>query len=942
MSVKADFSSRATTFYNSPSEVPSQAKIVWEKFSNQPKFERDLFYHGTFRDDFLWGVSSSAYQIEGGWDADGKGPSIWDNFTHSTGNTVKNNATGDIACDSYNQLEADLNILRALKVKSYRFSISWPRIFPTGRNSSINSHGVNYYNRLIDGLVQSNISPMVTLFHWDLPQALQDIGGWENPSLIDLFNSYADFCFKTFGDRVKFWMTFNEPLYMVLFGYSSGVFPPNVQDPGWAPYRVSHILLKAHARVYHTYDEKYRQEQRGVISLNLNTNWVEPKDPGVLRDVEAADRMLQFSLGWFAHPIFRNGDYPDVMKWNVGNRSELQHLAGSRLPSFTEEEKAYIRGTADVFCLNTYSSEFVQHSTPRLNPPSYEDDRELTVSSMDSSLTSPSMLPAVPWGMRRLLNWIKEEYGDIPIYITENGHGLNSPTLDDTQRIFYHKTYINEALKAYRLDGVDLRGYSAWSLMDNFEWLSGYTIKFGLYHVDFNDVTRPRTARASARYYTEVITNNGMPLAQEDEFVYGEFPKGFIWSAASAAYQVEGAWRADGKGLSIWDTFSHTPLRIGNNDNGDVACDSYHKIAEDVVALQNLGVSHYRFSISWPRVLPDGTTRFINEAGLNYYVRFIDALLAAGITPQVTMYHWDLPQALQDIGGWENETIVQRFKEYADVLFQRLGDKVKFWITLNEPYVIAAHGYGSGVSAPGKCPILCVFTGISFRPGTAPYTVGHNLIKAHAEAWHLYNDKYRASQGGVISITISSDWAEPRDPSKQEDVEAARRNVQFRNGDYPDVMKWNVGNRSELQHLAGSRLPSFTEEEKAYIRGTADVFCLNTYSSEFVQHSTPRLNPPSYDDDPSQQGFLKYLFCGISTIGLASGSTWLKMTPFGFRKILNWLKEEYNNPPIYVTENGVSRRGDPELNDTDRIYYLRNYINAALKGKSSHLTAWPQ
>ncbi|KAM7335854.1 hypothetical protein ACRRTK_004347 [Alexandromys fortis] len=922
--MKADFSSRATTFYNSPSEVPSQAKIVWEKFSNQPKFERDLFYHGTFRDDFLWGVSSSAYQIEGGWDADGKGPSIWDNFTHSPGSTVKDNATADIACDSYKKLDEDLNILRALKVKAYRFSISWPRIFPTGTISSLNEQGVDYYNRLIDGLLQSNIFPMVTLYHWDLPQALQDIGGWENSSLIDLFNSYADFCFKTFGDRVKFWMTFNEPLYVSQLGYGSGVFPPNVQDPGWAPYRVSHTLIKAHARVYHTYDEKYRQEQKGVISLNLNTHWVEPKDPGVLRDVEAADRMLQFSLGWFAHPIFRNGDYPDVMKWNVGNRSELQHLAGSRLPSFTQEEKAYIRGTADVFCLNTYSSVFVQHSTPRLNPPNYDDDRELMVSDMDSSLTSPSMLPAVPWGMRRLLNWIKEEYGDIPIYITENGHGLYDPSLDDTDRIFYHKTYINEALKAYRLDGVDLRGYIAWSLMDNFEWLSGYTIKFGLYHVDFDDVTRPRTARASASYYTEVITNNGMPLAKEDEFLYGEFPKGFIWSAASAAYQIEGAWRADGKGLSIWDTFSHTPLKIENDDNGDVACDSYHKIDEDVVALQNLGVSHYRFSISWPRVLPDGTTRFINEAGLNYYVRLIDALLAAGITPQVTIYHWDLPQALQDIGGWENETIVQLFKEYADVLFQRLGDKVKFWITLNEPFVVATQGYGNGEHAPG----------ISSRLGTAPYTVGHNLIKAHAEAWHLYNDKYRASQGGVISITINSDWSEPRDPSKQEDVEAARRNVQFmggwfahpifKNGDYPEVMKTRILERSLAENLTKSRLPEFTESEKKRINGTFDFFGFNHYTTVLAYNLDYPADISSFDADR-----------GVATTADSSwpdsGSFWLKMTPFGFRRILNWLKEEYNNPPIYITENGVTKRGDLELNDTDRIYYLRSYINEALK-----------
>ncbi|MBZ3890104.1 Lactase-phlorizin hydrolase [Sciurus carolinensis] len=916
----ADFPSKTKAF-NFPSEVPSKAKVVWEKFSNQPKFERDLFYHGTFRDDFLWGVSSSAYQIEGAWDADGKGPSIWDNFTHTPGSNVEGNATGDIACDSYNQLEADLNMLRTLKVKAYRFSISWSRIFPNGRIDSINSHGVSYYNRLINGLVASNISPMVTLFHWDLPQALQDIGGWENPSLIELFDSYADFCFQTFGDRVKFWMTFNEPTYQAWLGYGSGEFPPNVQDPGWAPYRIGHAVIKAHARVYHTYDEKYRQEQKGVISMSLSAHWAEPKSLGIPRDVEAADRMLQFSLGWFAHPIFRNGDYPDAMKWKVGNRSELQHLANSRLPSFTEEEKAYIRGTADVFCLNTYSSRIVQYKTSRLNPPSYQDDQEMTEEE-DPAWIATAVNPAVPWGTRRLLNWIKEEYGDIPIYITENGAGLTNPAVEDTDRIFYHKTYINEALKAYRLDGVDLRGYSAWSLMDSFEWLSGYTVKFGLYHVDFNNVNRPRTARASARYYTEVITNNGMPLPKEDEFLYGQFPEGFIWSTSSAAYQIEGAWRADGKGLNIWDTFSHTPMKIENDDNGDVACDSYHKIAEDVVALQNLGVSHYRFSISWTRILPDGTTKYINEAGLNYYVRLIDALLAANIKPQVTLYHWDLPQALQDVGGWENETIVQRFKEYADVIFQRLGDKVKFWITLNEPYVIAYQGYGNGIGAPG------------ISSDTAPYIAGHNLIKSHAEVWHLYNDVYRARQGGIISITISSDWAEPRDPSNQEDVEAARRHVEFmggwfahpifKNGDYHEVMKTRIRDRSLAAGLAKSRLPEFTESEKRRINGTYDFFGFNHYTTVLASNLDYPSSVSSFDADR-----------GVAIIAdrswPESGSSWLKMTPFGFRRILNWLKEEYNNPPIYVTENGVSQREETDLNDTSRIYYLRSYINEALK-----------
>ncbi|XP_006880794.1 PREDICTED: lactase-phlorizin hydrolase [Elephantulus edwardii] len=919
-----------------PSAVPSKAKVVWEKFSNQPVFERDLFYHGTFRDDFVWGVSTSAYQIEGAWDADGKGPSIWDNFTHTPGNSVKDNSTGDIACDSYHQLDADLSILRALKVKAYRFSISWSRIFPTGRNTSINQHGVDYYNRLINGLLQSNISPMVTLFHWDLPQALQDIGGWDNPSLIDLFNSYADFCFQTFGDRVKFWITFNEPLYQVWLGYGLGEFPPSVKDPGWAPYRIAHAVIKAHATAYHTYSEKYRQTQKGVVSLSLSSHWAEPKSPGLPRDVEAADRVLQFTLGWFAHPIYRNGDYPDAMKWSVGNRSELQHLATSRLPSFTEDEKRYIMGTADVFCLNTYYTRIVQHKTPRLNPPSYEDDQQLAEEE-DPSWPPTAVNRAVPWGMRRLLNWIKEEYGNIPIYITENGVGLENPKVEDTDRIFYHKTYINEALKAYRLDGIDLRGYVAWSLMDNFEWVNGYTIKFGLYHVDFNDMNRPRTPRSSASYYTELITNNGMPLPKEDEFLYGQFPDGFVWSAASAAYQIEGAWREDGKGLSIWDTFSHTPLRVGNDDNGDVACDSYHKIAEDVEVLQNLGVSAYRFSISWSRILPDGTTRYINDAGLDYYVRLVDALLAASIQPQVTMYHWDLPQALQDVGGWENETIIQRFRDYADVLFQKLGDKVKFWITMNEPFTFISQGYGYGTAAPG----------ISFRPGTAPYIAGHNVIKAHAEAWHLYNDVYRAKQGGIISITINSDWAEPRNPSNQEDVEAARRYVQFmggwfahpifKNGDYSEVMKTRIHDRSLAAGLNKSRLPEFTESEKRRINGTYDFFGFNHYTTVLAYNLNYDSWISSFDADR-----------GVASITDRSwpdsASFWLKVTPFGFRRILNWLKEEYNNPPIYITENGVSQR-DLDLNDTIRIYYLRSYINEALKAVQDKVdirgyTAW--
>uniref|UniRef100_A0A8C3TT72 Lactase n=1 Tax=Catharus ustulatus TaxID=91951 RepID=A0A8C3TT72_CATUS len=446
--------------------------------------------------------------------------------------------------------------------------------------------------------------------------------------------------------------------------------------------------------------------------------------------------------------------------------------------------------------------------------------------------------------------------------------------------------------------------------MDNFEWVDGYEPRFGLHQIDFDNPNRPRTPKRSAVYYAEIIRNNGIPLPKEDEFLYGEFPENFSWSVATAAYQIEGGWRADGKGLSIWDKYAHTPLRIGKDATGDVACDSYHRIEEDVEMLKSLKVSHYRFSISWSRVLPDGTTRYINEKGLNYYERLIDALLAANI---VTLYHWDLPQALQNVGGWRNDTIVQRFKEYAEVLFQRLGDKVKFWITLNEPYNTAYLGHGTG---------------------RFPYEVGHNLIKAHAEAWHLYNETYRARQGGLISITINSDWAEPRNPHRQEDIESARRFMQFflgwfahpifKNGDYGEVMKRRIRERSLAQGLSESRLPEFTESEKQRIKGTYDYFGLNHYTTVL----TYNMNYPTSVN-------IVLLHRGVATVTdrswLDSGSVWLKVTPFGFRKILRWIKEEYNNPPIYVTENGVSERGAFEFNDTWRMHYYRSYINEALK-----------
>ncbi|KAM9364868.1 lactase/phlorizin hydrolase-like [Pholidichthys leucotaenia] len=905
-----------------PSQVPSTSKVVWEKFSPQSEFQRSIYHYGTFPEGFSWGVSSSAYQIEGGWNADGKGPSVWDTFTQTPGN-IPGNADATVACDSYNRLEEDLYMLRALRVKSYRFSLSWSRIFPNGRTSSLNQKGVDYYNQLIDRLVAYNITPIVTLYYWDLPQALQNINGWENEEMIDIFNKFCDFCFATFGDRVKFWITFNQPQTIAWSGYGRGTIPPNVKDPGTAPYRVAHNLIKAHAKAYHTYDDSYRKSQGGLVSIALNADWFEPIDVNVHREVVTADRAMQFQLGWFAHPIFKNGDYPDAMKWRVGNKSELQDLSESRLPSFTEDEKNFIRGTADIFCVNHYTTKIVNHATIRLSPHSYDHDRDLSEAEEgDSPSTAIPNQRAVSWGLRRLLNWIKEEYGNPPVHITENGVALETTTWDDIARVFYYKTYINEALKAHNTDGVKVEGYTATSLMDSFEWWNGYEVAFGLHHVDFNDPIRPRTPKYSAHFYYNVIRDNGFPTPDDEKILYGYFPQNFIWSTATASYQIEGGWRQDGKGLSIWDKFAHTPLRVFNDDDGDIACDSYNKIDEDVAILKQLKVTHYRFSISWSRVLPDGTNNSFNPDGFQYYDRLVTKLLDANIQPHITLYHWDLPQALQNLGGWENDTIVSLFRDYADVMFNGLGNKVKHWITINEPYNIAMIGHGYGAAAPG----------ISFRPGTLPYIVGHNLIRAHAEAWHLYNDKYRATQKGIISITINSDWAEPRNPYKQEDIDAARRVVEFYigwfahpiyNGDYSDIMKTIIRDRSLAAGLSESRLPEFTPEEIIRIKGTYDYFGFNHYTT-VLAFPVDYGNLQHYDADR-----------GAGTLTdrtwLDSGSAWLKVTPFGFRKILNFIKNEYGNPPVIITENGISERGPVDLNDIHRSYYYEKYINQVLK-----------
>ncbi|XP_048251853.1 lactase-phlorizin hydrolase-like [Haliotis rufescens] len=510
----------------------------------------DDFYYGTFPEDFIWASASASFQIEGALDADGRGESIWDNFA------ALDNNTGRTACDSYHKYQDDVNLLKNIGVSHYRFSITWSRIFPDGTLRSKNQGGINYYHRLIDALLVAGIKPMVTLYHWDLPQALQDLGGWTNASIITNFRDYADVCFEEYVSKVDFWITFNEPWVFLMKGLGTGEMAPGHRNLGDEPYLGGHNVLLAHAEAYHLFGNKYRAQNPEVqVGISFNIDWAEPKDPLNPEHIEASEWAVQMFLGWFANPVHGNGDYPDVMKRRIAAVSAAQGLNQSRLPAFTEEQKTLIKGTSDFFGLNHYTTHYTSKQDEGLageSAPNYFLDRGVDTEFDPQWINSGSdWLRDVPWGARKILNWIKTKYGDVTIYMTENGFSDTSGVLDDQHRIHFFRYYTNEVLKAIHLDKVNVRSYTAWSIMDNFEWARGYTERFGLHYVDFDDPNLTRVPKASAAFYRHVIQDNGFkkgaltdpnrqPLSHEDDFLYGHFPEGFAWGAFCSALQTEG------------------------------------------------------------------------------------------------------------------------------------------------------------------------------------------------------------------------------------------------------------------------------------------------------------------------------------------------------------------------------------------------------------------
>ena len=461
----------------------------------------------SFPQNFTWGAATASHQIEGAWREDGRGPCIWDAFSHIPGKTNLNQ-NADVACDHYHRVEEDVALMKAMGLKAYRFSFSWSRLLPQGRGA-INEAGVAFYNRLIDALLANNITPWVTLYHWDLPLALQlEMDGLINPEIADHFAHYAEICFERFGDRVKNWITLNEPWCSAVLGHGIGYFAPG-RISQTEPYLAAHNLIRAHGKIVDIYRRKFQPTQKGVIGITNNCDWREPKTDSAA-DRAAAERGHEFFLGWFADPIYR-GDYPNCMRSAVGDR----------LPHFTDADRAVIRDSSDFFGLNFYggmlaseppAGEAVTTTVPTGNGGMAADQRvEL---SDDPAWEKTDMgWNVVPDFCRKMLGWIDRRYNHPPIYITENGCALPGEddvtvAVNDTRRVDFINRYLSACHAAINDDGVDLRGYFVWTLMDNFEWALGYSKRFGLHHVDF--ATGKRTPKSSALWYAGVMARNSL------------------------------------------------------------------------------------------------------------------------------------------------------------------------------------------------------------------------------------------------------------------------------------------------------------------------------------------------------------------------------------------------------------------------------------------------
>ncbi len=438
-----------------------------------------------FPADFAWGAATAAYQIEGAVNEDGRGPSIWDTFAHTPGRTL-NGETGDVACDHYHRYPQDIGLMQELGLKAYRFSIAWPRILPTGRGQ-INQAGLDFYDRLVDSLLAAGIDPYVTLYHWDLPQPLQDQGGWLSRETCKAFAEYAQVVAEHLGDRVHHWMTHNEPLVVAFFGHWMGFHPPGMTDPAAAT-QVAHHLMLSHGLAMQALRATTGSQTQVGIALALQPVYPASQSE---QDLAVARREEAIWLKWFLDPLFL-GTYP----------LEDLALAGLGQPTMEAGDLELISQPMDFLGVNYYSRNVARGSAS-----SAAEEEPVERSTMGWEV--------YPDGLRVLLERLHRDYHPKTIYITENGAAFEDTlradgTVQDEQRQRYLHRHFSAAHQAIQA-GVPLRGYFVWSLMDNYEWTFGYSQRFGLIYVDYP--TQERHIKQSGYFYQGVIAQNGVTRA---------------------------------------------------------------------------------------------------------------------------------------------------------------------------------------------------------------------------------------------------------------------------------------------------------------------------------------------------------------------------------------------------------------------------------------------
>ncbi|GAA1754939.1 GH1 family beta-glucosidase [Nonomuraea bangladeshensis] len=460
----------------------------------------------TFPESFLWGTATAAYQVEGAWNEDGRGPSIWDTFSHTPG-LVANGDTGDLACDHYHRLESDLDLLAGLGVGAYRFSISWPRVQPGG-SGGLNEPGAAFYDRLIDGLLARGIAPVATLYHWDLPQELEDAGGWPARDTALRFAEYARLMGERYGDRVHTWITLNEPWCSAYLGYASGVHAPARTDPAAALAAVHHLNL-GHGLAVQALRSTAARDARMSVTLNLHhVRGVSEADAVAVRKADALSNLA------FLGPMLE-GAYP---------RDLIEATSSVTDWSFVRDgDEAAARQPIDVLGVNYYNPTLVRHwdgSGPKETADGHQDGAASPWIACEDVefVRQPGPYTEMGWnidetGLTELLLRLHRDYPGLPLMITENGAAFPDPVgqdglVHDADRVDYLRRHLSAVAEAIA-GGADVRGYFVWSLMDNFEWAHGYAKRFGIVRVDRQ--TMERTWKDSAHWYRDVVATGKLP-----------------------------------------------------------------------------------------------------------------------------------------------------------------------------------------------------------------------------------------------------------------------------------------------------------------------------------------------------------------------------------------------------------------------------------------------